>query len=198
MQFLQNAVGSLLEEYPDGRTLQRSGKLSKEQVLEFFDRSLKLFEDADFKQQLKESHQLGLNVEEHVTDEQKKIFESMGIEGEYGVQFLGQIRTVYGSDKDVMVRFWPFVQQEELAYCEAEGSQPAVFVPPCQNHQQQNCEHGRAHHHEGCDHSYHEHVPTAPPPPQDLDVSARVPPQATSSALTEEEQLAFFKNTLRG
>lgn len=48
------------------------------------------------------------DVEDRVTDMQKEVFKSLGIDGEYGIQFLSQVSTVYKSDDAVMAELLRF------------------------------------------------------------------------------------------
>lgn len=46
-----------------------------------------------------------------VAELQKKIFEKQGIDGKFGLSFLGKIRTVYGDDPEVMQNLMKFVER---------------------------------------------------------------------------------------
>ncbi|GAX81769.1 hypothetical protein CEUSTIGMA_g9197.t1 [Chlamydomonas eustigma] len=81
-----------------------SDAVSRESVIEFFER--------------------GKNVQDIVNQAQLQLFESMGIKGQVGMQFLGKIRTVYANDAEMLRSFYQFVQLEERALDEAELPEP--------------------------------------------------------------------------
>ena len=48
------------------------------------------------------------DIEDRVTEMQREVFESQGIQGDHGVQFLGQVSTVYKSDNQIMSELLKF------------------------------------------------------------------------------------------
>ena len=53
----------------------------------------------------------GQNVDMVITEMQKQIFESQGIDGKFGVGFLAKIRTQYANDAEMMQQLMKFVEQ---------------------------------------------------------------------------------------
>lgn len=51
------------------------------------------------------------NVGWLITEMQKKIFESQGVQGKYGVFFLGRIGSIYGNDEQIMSTLMRFVDR---------------------------------------------------------------------------------------
>lgn len=63
------------------------------------------------KLRLKEAAAKKQNVDWVITEMQKQIFESQGIEGRFGIGFLGKIRTVYSNDAETMQKLMQFVER---------------------------------------------------------------------------------------
>eukprot|EP00210_Caulerpa_lentillifera_P008381 g7993.t1 len=109
----------------------------QEQLSTFFTAGHKMFDDPSkplvdslwwtaknfplaVKLRLKEAAAKRQNVDWVITEMQKQIFESQGIDGRFGVSFLGKIRTTYSADAEVMQQLMQFVEHEEMALDEAE------------------------------------------------------------------------------
>lgn len=102
--------------------LQSSGVLSKAQLLEYFAKGRALFADADFKAHLRAVAAGGGSVEDAITSRQKEILKGLGISGDWGISFMGQVAQVYGQDGVVMAAFYTFVYLEERTCDEVEMS----------------------------------------------------------------------------
>ncbi|CAD7702811.1 unnamed protein product [Ostreobium quekettii] len=128
MQWVADAVSSLFSsgeaqaecQRAEREGLQRDGVLTKEQLRKFFAAGYKMFDSEDVKANLKEAARKRQDVGFVVTELQKEIFDSLGIDGKYGISFLGKIREKYGDDADFMNELMTFVDREELALDEAE------------------------------------------------------------------------------
>ncbi|KAG2430760.1 hypothetical protein HYH02_013599 [Chlamydomonas schloesseri] len=116
-----NWLNSLVNEY-DAKPLQKAGMLTKDQMVQFFAESAKQFGNPEFKQLLSVAHsQRGPGTaEEMVNGMQKQIFESMGIQGDFGLKCLARVHAEYGSDAFFMRQFYEHVQKEEMVLDEAE------------------------------------------------------------------------------
>lgn len=79
-----------------------------------------MFDDEVVKAQLKTAAQRRQNVGWLISEMQKQIFEAQGIDGKFGIAFLGRVRELYGNDASVMEELMKFVNREELAMDEAE------------------------------------------------------------------------------
>lgn len=101
-----NWISSFFQEYPQGKNLQRSGIVPKEKVVEFFKKGLVVFDSSDFNQHLKACFTQGQNCQDVVNQMQMGIFESIGVQGDYGIGFLGQVRTTFADDADIMQVGW--------------------------------------------------------------------------------------------
>ena len=49
------------------------------------------------------------DIEELINEMQMRVFESQGIQGQHGIEFLGKVNTTYQADNDVMAEFLKFV-----------------------------------------------------------------------------------------
>ena len=47
-------------------------------------------------------------MDDLVTDLQKKVFEAQGVEGNFGIDFLGRVSTVYKGDNEIMAALLKF------------------------------------------------------------------------------------------
>ncbi|GMH36777.1 hypothetical protein BSKO_04650 [Bryopsis sp. KO-2023] len=121
MQWITDSINSLFAtSTTEQGQLQHSGNLTIEQIMKFFDAGHKMFDDEGVKEQLRSAAQRRQNVGWLITEMQKKIFESQGINGNFGIGFLGKIRQMYGTDSSIMEALMMFVEREELALDEAE------------------------------------------------------------------------------
>lgn len=66
-------LNTLFNEFPEGRALQKSGRLSKDQLLDFFARGTRCFDDPSFKAQLRAGFNKGHRVEELVNGAQHAV-----------------------------------------------------------------------------------------------------------------------------
>jgi hypothetical protein len=123
MQWLANTFTGLVSEYPEGTHLQRTGVISREHLLQFFERGLQMFDSPEVKEQLKVAHATRKDVPDLVTNLQMRIFEELGIQGSFAIAFLSRVQQVYQADQEVIARFFNFVSREEMACDEAELSE---------------------------------------------------------------------------
>ncbi len=65
-----------------------------------------LFESEDFKQYLKQANEKGKDVQHVVNGAQAQLFESIGIKGEYGIDYLCKVRTLYADDAEMLRTFF--------------------------------------------------------------------------------------------
>ncbi|EFJ50398.1 hypothetical protein VOLCADRAFT_120656 [Volvox carteri f. nagariensis] len=119
-------LNSLVSEY-EGRPLQKTGMLTKEQLQSFFQESAKQFNNAEFKQLLSVAHRTRGpgSSEDMVNGMQKEIFQSMGIQGDFGINCLSKVNQVYATDAFFMRHFYEHVQKEEMVLDEAEMPEAA-------------------------------------------------------------------------
>eukprot|EP00884_Botryococcus_braunii_P023552 jgi/Botrbrau1/9881/Bobra.0080s0016.1 len=102
------------------KDLQRSGVLTETQLINFFRAATTAMESADVKSQLRLAAADGQDACDVVTEVQRGVFESQGVDGDFGIEFLAHVREVYGNDLKIMADFFRFVAREELALDEAE------------------------------------------------------------------------------
>lgn len=48
---------------------------------------------------------------------QKQIFESQGVDGRFGIGFLGKIRQLYGDDSQILEELMKFVERYDITIC---------------------------------------------------------------------------------
>lgn len=114
-----NWLGGLLNEF-EGKPLQKTGMLSREQVLAFFDKSSSSFANPEFKSLLRVGYERGQNVQDLVNEMQFQIFQAMGVQGDFGIGCLSKIRMVYSQDAELLKMFYTFVNSEEMLLDEVE------------------------------------------------------------------------------
>ncbi|MEW5312530.1 MAG: hypothetical protein WDW38_004159 [Sanguina aurantia] len=113
-------LSSLVDEFPQASPQQRSGNLSSAQLFAFFSQSSRIFNDLGFKQRLAVEHRQKRDIQETINEMQRQVFESQGVQGAYGIQFLAKVKKVHGQDAPLLTAFYEFVQREEMALDEAE------------------------------------------------------------------------------
>eukprot|EP00271_Cylindrocystis_brebissonii_P013967 TRINITY_DN346_c1_g6_i1.p1 TRINITY_DN346_c1_g6~~TRINITY_DN346_c1_g6_i1.p1 ORF type:complete len:217 (+),score=68.15 TRINITY_DN346_c1_g6_i1:263-913(+) len=100
--------------------LQKTGMLSREQLLIVFKENSVLLDQPGSKERIKAGVKQGRPAEDITTELQEELLESMGIDPKFGIQCLGRVSTLYQNDRELMTKFFEFVAKEELACDEAE------------------------------------------------------------------------------
>lgn len=132
MEWLNSLWGSAPSSSGSNSNLQVSGHVSKEALLEFFAKGKELFESSDFKSHLRLGHEQGKDVQVlvnqaqvgpwvrqrvanacYVTDsdrccvyQQASAFESIGINGSFGLSYLARVRVEYANDAEMLRMFY--------------------------------------------------------------------------------------------
>ncbi|XP_012070317.1 uncharacterized protein LOC105632529 [Jatropha curcas] len=114
--------------------LQSTGMLSREQLLILFDRFSQLTSQPDVKKRIADAVNDKQEAVAVTTAIQEAIFLEMRIDPSFGISCLGKVNKVYENDQDLMVRFYKFVANEEMACDEAELG-PDEFSEKMQNQQ---------------------------------------------------------------
>ncbi|GFR48263.1 hypothetical protein Agub_g10128 [Astrephomene gubernaculifera] len=119
-------LNSLVSEY-EGRPLQKSGMLTKEQLIKFFQDSAQQFNNPEFKQLLSVAMKTRGpgTAEEIINGMQRQILENMGVQGDFGLNCLARVNGVYGNDAAFLRLFYEHVQKEEMVLDEAEMPESA-------------------------------------------------------------------------
>ncbi|KAK1438771.1 hypothetical protein QVD17_04581 [Tagetes erecta] len=94
--------------------------LSREQLLHLFDRFSTLITQPDVKKRIADAVNDNQEAVAVTTALQEEILKEMGVDPTYGLACLGKINMEYENDQDLMVRFYKFVAEEEMACEEAE------------------------------------------------------------------------------
>ncbi|KAJ9533894.1 hypothetical protein QJQ45_026979 [Haematococcus lacustris] len=118
MQWLSSFFG----EY-QGKALQKSGELSKDQLLQFFASARGLFSSPEFQMALALGARQGQNVQEMINEAQGKVFEdnvTPAVQGDFGIASLSTALSRFGDDAEFLTIFYEFVHLEERAVDEAE------------------------------------------------------------------------------
>ncbi|KAK8534137.1 hypothetical protein V6N13_028185 [Hibiscus sabdariffa] len=100
--------------------LQKSGTLSREQLLCLFHRFSLLISQPDFKKRIVEAMNDKQEPVAITTAIQEEIFLEMGVDPSFGLACLGRVNINYETDQDLMIHYYRFVANEELACDEAE------------------------------------------------------------------------------
>ncbi|XP_050233679.1 uncharacterized protein LOC126682143 [Mercurialis annua] len=104
----------------NGSKLQSSGMLSVEQLVYLFDRFSQLTSQPDVKKRIADAVNDKQEAVAVTTSIQEGIFLEMGVDPSFGISCLGKVNVVYENDQDLMIRFYKFVTDEEIACDEAE------------------------------------------------------------------------------
>ncbi|KAB2064706.1 hypothetical protein F383_09160 [Gossypium arboreum] len=100
--------------------LQKYGTLSREQLSYLFDRFSLLISQPDFKKRIVDAVNDKQEPVAVTTAVQEEILLEMGIDPSFGLACLGKVNMTYENDQDLMIRYYRFVANEELACDEAE------------------------------------------------------------------------------
>jgi len=124
MDWIRKAVDSLLGEF-DAKPLQRSGKIAKDKILKFISECEKLYDDTNFKINLIDSAKKIPNGEERdgataemVNQAQRQILEALGIDGNFGLDYMPRVMVDYRDDPFVTLPFKMFADKEALLHDE--------------------------------------------------------------------------------
>ncbi|KAG5534703.1 hypothetical protein RHGRI_022735 [Rhododendron griersonianum] len=99
---------------------QSSGMLSRDQLLHLFDRFSFLTSQPEVKKRIADAVDDKQEAVAVTTKLQEEIFLEMGVDPRFGLACLGKVNMAYESDQDLMIHFYRFVVQEEMACEEAE------------------------------------------------------------------------------
>ncbi|CAA0824629.1 Unknown protein [Striga hermonthica] len=99
---------------------QNSGMLTRDQLLHLFDRFASLTSQPEVKQRISDAVNDRQEAVAVTTAIQEEIFSEMGVDPQFGLACLGKVNMSYENDQDLMIRFYAFVAQEEIACDEAE------------------------------------------------------------------------------
>ncbi|KAL1812212.1 hypothetical protein ACET3Z_022277 [Daucus carota] len=94
--------------------------LSREQLLELFQRFSLVISQPDVKKRIADAVLDNQEAVAVTTAIQEEILVDMGIEPRFGLACLGKVNMAYENDQDLMIQFYGFVAKEELACEEAE------------------------------------------------------------------------------
>ncbi|KAJ6754475.1 hypothetical protein OIU79_027150 [Salix purpurea] len=100
--------------------LQSSGMLSREQLLYLFNSFSQLTSQPDVKKRIADAVNDKQEAVAATTAIQESIFLEMGVDPSFGISCLGKVNAVYENDQDLMICFYKFVANEEMACNEAE------------------------------------------------------------------------------
>lgn len=120
--WISKGVSDLLygsEENPNAPKLQRSGMLTREQLLEMFNTFISEIQKPETKARVKAV--VGKRpVEDETTQIQREIFINMGVDGDHGLNCLQSVQSTYRADQEVIFKFMQMTEMESLACDEAE------------------------------------------------------------------------------
>ncbi|KAG5254386.1 Septation ring formation regulator EzrA [Salix suchowensis] len=100
--------------------LQSSGMLSREQLLYLFNSFSQLTSQPDVKKRIADAVNDKQEAVAATTAIQESIFLEMGVDPSFGISCLGKVNAVYENDQELMICFYKFVANEEMACNEAE------------------------------------------------------------------------------
>lgn len=107
-----NSVGST--------SLQNSGMLSRQQLFHLFHLFKHEVDKPAVKKRIEDAVRDKQEAVAVTTEIQEELLLKMGIDPHFGIACLGKVNTVYENDRELMVQFYDFVNQEEMACDEAE------------------------------------------------------------------------------
>eukprot|EP00892_Ulva_mutabilis_P001637 jgi/Ulvmu1/11474/UM077_0018.1 len=104
-------------------SLQTSGDLPRDAFMEFAKKSIVAMSSAEFNSELTDAvKNRGENPDDLIEKTQFQLFESLGIQGHFGMSQLKHIQRRFGKDADVMQLFMELVSAEEAVLDQAELS----------------------------------------------------------------------------
>nr|ABR17216.1 unknown [Picea sitchensis] len=110
-----------LEDTSVGSTsLQNSGMLSRQQLFHLFHLFKHEIDKPAVKKRIEDAVRDKQEAVAVTTEIQEELLLKMGIDPHFGIACLGKVNTVYENDGELMVQFYDFVNQEEMACDEAE------------------------------------------------------------------------------
>ena len=87
--------------------LQSAGEIPKAQLIIFFEKGKsELFGSPAFRDHLRQGHEKGRSCQTLVDQAQSGLWESLGVQGAFGLAFLGKIRKVYSNDAEMLRMFY--------------------------------------------------------------------------------------------
>ncbi|CAK9858453.1 unnamed protein product [Sphagnum jensenii] len=101
-------------------SLQSSGMLSKQQLLQLFQDCSAAFENQETKNRIADAVREKREAVTVTTEVQEELFIKMGIDPKFGIDCLGKVNSIYADDRELMIKFYDFVSREEMACEEAE------------------------------------------------------------------------------
>jgi len=107
--------------------LLTSGTLTSEVLIRFFEASEELFDNPDFLESLKQAvHEDYKKAVKAIDFAQEKIFESLGVQGKFGMECLGKVMEAFKDDPIFLLRFNIFVSRENLLHSQFDHRVPAM------------------------------------------------------------------------
>ncbi|KAJ8750245.1 hypothetical protein K2173_014160 [Erythroxylum novogranatense] len=104
-------------------TLQSEGMLSREQLLFLFNRFSQLTSQPDVKKRIADALEDKQEAVAVTTAIQEAIFLEMAVDPRFGISCLAKVNMVFENDRDLMIRFYKFVANEEMVIDEAQFGQ---------------------------------------------------------------------------
>mmetsp|Transcript_14458 Transcript_14458/g.27781 ORF Transcript_14458/g.27781 Transcript_14458/m.27781 type:complete len:220 (-) Transcript_14458:230-889(-) len=98
-----------------------NARLSKGQLYRFFDDAEEMMTSDETKAKLRELIACGQDAGEAITEMQKEVLVNLGIDGDFGMEFMGRVSEHYQTDTQFMTRFFAFVQAESNLLDEVES-----------------------------------------------------------------------------
>ncbi|GLJ08937.1 hypothetical protein SUGI_0098850 [Cryptomeria japonica] len=123
---MSESAGSSYSYKHKGKSLQKSGMLTRQQLLHLFDLFAIELGKAEVKKRIADAVRDNQEPVAITTEIQEELLLKMDIDPQFGISCLGKINTVYENDRELMLQFYDFVAKEELACDEAELG-PAGF-----------------------------------------------------------------------
>ncbi|ERN09927.1 uncharacterized protein LOC18438092 isoform X1 [Amborella trichopoda] len=114
--------------------LQSSGMLSRDQLLQLFNRFSYVTSTPEVKKRIKDA----VNDKEEAvmvtTAIQEEILSEIGVDPRFGIACLGKVNATYQNDRDLMIQFYRFAVKEEMA-CDEAKLEPDKFAEKIQSQQ---------------------------------------------------------------
>lgn len=87
--------------------LQKGGDIPRELLVTFFEKGKEeLFGSPAFRDHLRQGHEKGRSCQTLVDQAQSGLWESLGVQGAFGLAYLGKIRKVFSNDADMLRKFY--------------------------------------------------------------------------------------------
>jgi hypothetical protein len=122
---LEEDMSDVPVRFPPKDTLQSSGDLNRTQILEFFEKCCAMLQSEETTDLLQKAAEAQRDIGRLSIQWQWQVFESLGIENKFGVQQLGQIKSRFADDTQVITELMRFQETCQITCWKVMGAPTA-------------------------------------------------------------------------